>query len=186
MKTIFNKALKSTHRRIFALSMLKTRKTPQTWIAAGLKALPKFGVDGIRAETLARALSTTKGSFYWHFKDVPAFHAALLASWSESAEKRFRASFSEDDAPALRLRSLANYRLLAVDHAIRAWAVHDTYARKSVAKLDQKLLSEIESCLNALDATHPDFPGLVLASILNAPKGSTQTETLVDMLLMLK
>ncbi len=166
--------------------MAKQRKTPQTWINAGLKALPRHGVDGIRAETLARALDTTKGSFYWHFKDVPAYHKALLAHWIEGATARFIAALDKEEAANQRLRALSSFRPTPVDQAIRAWANHDKQARKAVAELDAAMLSAISACLGELNATHPDFPGLILASILHAPKDSNQTETLVDLLLMLK
>lgn len=166
--------------------MARTRKTPQIWIAAGLKALPKQGPDGIRAETLARALETTKGSFYWHFKDVPDFQAALLKAWLQAAEKRLQNALGDDDAANTRLRALAGFRPSALDKAVRAWAQHEAAAGKAVAAFDARVLSEVGACLTALDATHPDFPGLILASLISAPKGGTHTETLVDLLLVLK
>ena len=166
--------------------MARTRKTPQTWIAAGLKVLPKDGPDGIRAETLARTLGTTKGSFYWHFKDVPDFQAALLQTWLEGAQKRFAAACGSDEASNLRLRALSGFRPSTLDRAVRAWAQHNAAARKAVASFDKLALAEIERCLTALDATHPDFPGLILASLIAAPKGGSHTETLVDLLLVLK
>lgn len=166
--------------------MSRARKTPQTWISAGLKALTKHGPDGIRAETLARALETTKGSFYWHFKDVPEFQAALLETWLEGAEKRLGAVLGDEEVPSKRLRALAGFQVSPLDRAVRAWAQQDTAARKAVARFDKSVLAEIETCLSALDATHPDFPGLVLASMIAAPKGGRHTETLVDLLLVLK
>ena len=166
--------------------MSRTRKTPQTWIAAGLKALPKHGPDGIRAETLARALGTTKGSFYWHFKDVPDFHAALLSAWLEGAGKRLTSLLGDEELAAPRLRLLAGFKFSALDQAVRAWAQHDAAARKAVSAFDTMILEEIDGCLTPLDATHPDFPGLVLASLISAPKGGSHTETLVDLLLVLK
>lgn len=166
--------------------MANTRKTPQTWITAGLKALPKHGPDGIRAETLARALGTTKGSFYWHFKDVPDFQAALLDAWLAGAEKRFASAIGTEEAANTRLRALSKFKQSNLDRAVRAWAQHDSAARRVVGVFDKAVLAEITACLTALDATHPDFPGLVFASIIAAPRDGTQTETLVDLLLMLK
>lgn len=166
--------------------MARTRKTPQTWIAAGLKALPKQGPDGIRAETLARTLDTTKGSFYWHFKDVPDFQAALLETWLEAARKRLDALLGDEEIAIRRLRSLAGFKPTSLDKAVRAWAQNNTAAQKTVSAFDKSILEEAEICLNALDATHPDFPGLVLASIISTPKNGTHTETLIDLLLMLK
>lgn len=167
-------------------TMAATRKTPQTWIAAGLKALPKQGPDGIRAETLARTLGATKGSFYWHFKDVPAFQKLLLEAWLEGAEKRLLAAIGAQEAANSRLRALSGFKQTNLDKAVRAWAQHDSAARKAVAEFDKQALREITACLQALDATHPDFPGLVFASMIEAPKDGTHTETLVDLLLVLK
>ncbi|MEP4196592.1 MAG: TetR/AcrR family transcriptional regulator [Aliishimia sp.] len=166
--------------------MASSRKTPQTWIKAGLKALSKSGVDGTRAETLARALETTKGSFYWHFKDVPEFHSALLAAWEESVAKRFQVAIGKETTAHLRLRALAGFQVSALDLSVRAWALHDVRARKTVTAVDHMILSEIDTQLSALDATHPDFPGLILASLLQAPNKGSHTETLVDLLLVLK
>ena len=153
---------------------------------AGLKVLPKQGPDGIRAETLARTLGTTKGSFYWHFKDVPDFQNALLTAWRESADKRLASALGDEEFAAARLRALAGFKLTPLDRAVRAWAQTDLAARKAVAAFDQVILDEVESCLTPLDATHPDFPGLILASLVAAPKGGTHTETLIDLLLVLK
>jgi len=62
------------------------RLTREDWLRAARLALLRSGVDGVRVETLARDLKVTKGSFYWHFRDLPALKEALLAEWeAESA-----------------------------------------------------------------------------------------------------
>ena len=63
----------------------KQRLSPEDWLKAGLDALAASGPEALKAEPLARALETTKGSFYWHFADVPAFRQALLEFWGENA-----------------------------------------------------------------------------------------------------
>jgi len=65
--------------------MTSTRLSPEKWIDAGFAALIAHGPASLAAEPLARALGTTKGSFYWHFKDVPAYHAALVRDWHTNA-----------------------------------------------------------------------------------------------------
>lgn len=165
--------------------MSGTRKTPKTWIDAGLAALRKSGPDGLRAETLARQLDTTKGSFYWHFKDVPSFHDAVLSTWVAQAEARFQAALHGETA-VTRLRGLGRFRPTPLDRAVRAWAVQDSRARRVVATLDRIMLSTISGLLQELGATHPDFPGLVHATLIAAPKSGSHGETLIDLLLMLK
>lgn len=166
--------------------MTKTRKTPETWIKAGLKALPKTGPDGLRAETLSRELGTTKGSFYWHFKDVPAFHAAVLEAWQASAQGRLEAALTDADTTVTQLRALSRLRATPLDTAVRAWAAQSGSARKAVSRHDRAVLKRLEDLLSDLGATHPDFPGLVHAAIVAAPTKGSHAETLVDLLLVLK
>ena len=166
--------------------MATTRKTPETWIKEGLKALPKSGPDVLRAETLARAIGTTKGSFYWHFKDVPDFHAKLLDRWKTAALDRFNSIVAEHDTAVAQLRSLNAYSPTAADHAVRGWAGQNKAARKAVTAVDAAILEFLSELLTALDATHPDFPGLVHAAMISAPKDGSHVETLVDLLLVLK
>lgn len=166
--------------------MIKTRKTPETWIKAGLKALPKTGPDGLRAETLSRALSTTKGSFYWHFKDVPAFQDAVLGAWQADAQARLDAALGQADTTVTQLRALSRLRATALDTAVRAWAAQSGAARKVLARHDRHVLKLLEDLLSDLGATHPDFPGLVHAAMIAAPPKGSHAETLVDLLLVLK
>ena len=68
--------------------MKRERLSRQSWIDAGLKALVAQGPTALAAEPLARALGATKGSFYWHFKDVPSLHEAVTQDWQTRAFAR--------------------------------------------------------------------------------------------------
>lgn len=166
--------------------MAKLRKTPITWISEGLKLLPKSGPDVLRAETLARAIGTTKGSFYWHFKDVPDFHAKLLDQWKSDALDRFNSIVAEHDTAVAQLRALNAYRPNSTDRAVRGWAGQSKAAKKAIDAVDTAILEFLSELLGAMNATHPDFPGLVHAAMMSAPKGGSHVETLVDLLLVLK
>lgn len=50
-------------------------------------ALLTGGVEAVRVEKLARNLSVTKGSFYWHFKDREELLDLLLREWEEELLK---------------------------------------------------------------------------------------------------
>src|SRR3954447_1209617 len=58
------------------------------WLDQGLKALASRGFTALKAEPLAKALGVSRGSFYWHFADVSAFHAELLKHWREIAAEQ--------------------------------------------------------------------------------------------------
>ena len=75
----------------------RPRLTRDDWLLTGLTALCEGGPGTLGAEPLARRVGATKGSFYWHFKDVPDFHGQLLGRW-EKAAKELLASESRSSA----------------------------------------------------------------------------------------
>ena len=64
----------------------------QDWLNQGLKTLAKSGFTALKAEPLAKAMGVSRGSFYWHFADIGAFHAAILKQWREIAAEQIIAS----------------------------------------------------------------------------------------------
>lgn len=166
--------------------MARARRTPQSWIDAGLDALVDAGPDGLRAETLSRRLGTTKGSFYWHFTDVPAFQAAVLNQWRDTVAQQIKTTLSRHETTVTKLRALSQMKPSRQGRVIRAWAIHEPHARDVVAEVDSELLQTLSSLLADLGATHPDFPGLILAAMIAAPEEGAHAETLVDLLLVLK
>ena len=52
--------------------------TAKDWLDQGLKTLAKSGFTALKAEPLAKTMGVSRGSFYWHFADIGAFHAAIL------------------------------------------------------------------------------------------------------------
>ena len=39
------------------------------------------GPNALRLDRLCERLGVTKGSFYWHFADLPAYRTALIEAW---------------------------------------------------------------------------------------------------------
>ena len=58
------------------------------WIRAGLEVLMSEGAEAVAVETLARKLSVTKGSFYWHFKSRRELLTSLLTAQERMAPSR--------------------------------------------------------------------------------------------------
>jgi AcrR family transcriptional regulator len=63
----------------------RARLSRQEWIAAAMAMGVRLGFDGLAVEPLAAELNTTKGSFYWHFKDRADLLDAVLADWEQRA-----------------------------------------------------------------------------------------------------
>jgi AcrR family transcriptional regulator len=122
----------------------------QDWVDQGLKTLAKNGFTALKAEPLAKALGVSRGSFYWHFADISAFHAAILAHWREIAAEQIiagvEAASSEEDPLAVLLRRVFSERLV-LESAVRTWASVDPVARAAVQAIDRRRLGYIEGLL---------------------------------------
>jgi AcrR family transcriptional regulator len=120
------------------------------WVYQGLKTLAKDGFTALKAEPLAKAMGVSRGSFYWHFADIAAYHAAILARWHEVAAEQIIANVeaaSKDENPlALLLRRVFSERL-TLERAVRSWASVDSAARAAVPAIDRRRLSYVEGLL---------------------------------------
>ncbi len=121
----------------WCMEMSGERLGPAEWVNAGLRALARSGFTALKAETLAKSLGVSRGSFYWHFADVGAFHAAVLRRWREIALENIIEeidSAAGDRMEALIRRSFSARSNLEV--AVRAWAFGDAAARAAVDSVD--------------------------------------------------
>ncbi len=149
--------------------MNTTRLNSDRWIAAGFDALRQAGPQALAAEPLARRLGTTKGSFYWHFKDVPAYHARL---------RDFGLGMLADPT----------------EPSLRVWAQSMPDVARALARIDAERLSHLEDLLRQLGLGNPDFARALLASLIGLPQvpasGSETSaaafEILVDTVLALE
>jgi AcrR family transcriptional regulator len=120
------------------------------WLDAGLNALAEDGFAALKAEPLAKTLHVSRGSFYWHFADLAAYHAAVLVRWREVAAERVIADLEavpEGESPLrLLLRRTFSGRL-SLEKAVRSWATFDSQARAAVQAIDRRRLDYVELLL---------------------------------------
>jgi len=110
-------------------------------------ALLRGGVGAVRAEKLARDLHVTKGSFYWHFKDVSDVLDSLLLEWEEETATLFNRALEHPD-PHQGLRGLLEEVQRGVmlsergeapsDAAIFAWAAVSAPVAKVVNRVEKQ------------------------------------------------
>lgn len=134
--------------------------TPDDWIKAAFRRLGQGGIDSVRAEALARDLGVSKGSFYWHFRDLPDLKTRMLAHWQDQATARIlsMATAGGGDAAAQlrRLLALATsdladpYGGLSTEAAIRDWARRDPQAASVQARVDDARLTFVTGLFRAL------------------------------------
>jgi AcrR family transcriptional regulator len=117
------------------------------WLDQGLKTLAERGFTALKAEPLAKAMGVSRGSFYWHFADISAFHAAILRHWREIAAEQVIANLeamSENDNPLPVLLRQAFGGRLTLEKAVRSWATVDPVARSAVQAIDRRRLRYVE------------------------------------------
>ena len=174
--------------------MNNTRLSKDKWLAAGFDALQELGAQAIAAEPLARRLGTTKGSFYWHFRDVPAFQDALLALWQERALAQVAELPQTADDADQKLRHFG--RTIINDRnelALRIWAQRDARAATVFTVVDDARRVYLVRMLAQLGLANPDFARALQAALVGLPQISTAShtdqiapyDTLVDTILAL-
>jgi AcrR family transcriptional regulator len=122
------------------------------WLDRGLRTLAQHGFTALKAEPLARTMGVSRGSFYWHFTDIGAFHAALLQHWREIATEQIIANLEAASDKGERLPLLLHgvfTAKLTLENAVRTWATLNPAARRAVQAIDRRRLGYVESLLRA-------------------------------------
>lgn len=120
------------------------------WLDAALRALEKGGVEAVKVLPLASALGTSRGSFYWHFRDRDDLLQSVLAHWEETLTEAVIARARElDDTPQNRFLALLEEVVVRrrgrYDPAVRAWALYDPDAARVVRRVDRTRITFITS-----------------------------------------
>ncbi|MGB2200119.1 MAG: TetR/AcrR family transcriptional regulator [Pseudooceanicola atlanticus] len=172
----------------------KQRLTADDWLNAGLQALAASGPEALKAEPLARALKTTKGSFYWHFDDVPRYRQALLDFWRDM-------SSAMPDAPDEKSVAVSQLQEMmrdgfggdpATEAAMRSWSTTDPGVAEAIAALDAARIAYLEQVLRQLGVTNPQIAKALYAakvgmgSLSDDLADDDALTTLVDLVLALR
>jgi AcrR family transcriptional regulator len=126
------------------------RLTARDWIAFGLATLAREGCDALKADVLARKLGVSRGSFYWHFADLGAFHARVIAQWKRVATEAIIADIERHESRDERLDALLRHAFgggAAIEIRIRAWAETNPAAARALADIDRRRQGYVERLL---------------------------------------
>lgn len=136
--------------------MKSSQKLSSTdWIKAGFRALTAEGTDGLKVERLARAMGTTKGSFYWHFNNASDFKTRMLGHWLDEAFTAVTYQVECEQGAIAQLQRLMELAAQTPDEyggkeaesAIRAWARSDIEVAEAVSKIDLMRISFLKKLL---------------------------------------
>ena len=118
--------------------------TRSDWLAAALEALLREGVEGIHVEPLAESLGVTKGSFYWHFKDLQDLLASVIDYWTTRMVGAVRDHAHLTGTPEENLltvmEDIAREERGRYEAAMRTWAASDERAAAAVRRVDEARL----------------------------------------------
>ena len=137
----------------------RTSLTRGDWIVAATDMLVDQGIDAVRIDVLAKRMSMTRGSFYWHFKSREDLLRSVLQAWRErSTEGLTRRLESASTDPREQLRDLlslpfrgrAAARAARIELAIRAWARRDALARQFVDESDASRIAYAAQIFSSL------------------------------------
>lgn len=126
------------------------RLTRPDWLKHGLRTLTQQGEGALKVGALAAGLNVSRGSFYWHFKDIAEYRAQLLDSWRDRAADQMIRSIDATIIGPARLTELMKIAFSEdrrLDRSIRAWAAVDSAAAKTVAAVDVSRISYVSKIL---------------------------------------
>jgi AcrR family transcriptional regulator len=122
------------------------------WVRAAFEIMIDHGIAGVKIHLLCERLGVTKGSFYWHFADLDAFHQTLIDRFRAEAANVPEALGAHDpqdaDAALLHVMSaFANKRNRELSRAMRTWAETDPRAAAAMKTADGILLERVTEAI---------------------------------------
>jgi AcrR family transcriptional regulator len=130
-----------------------SRLTREDWLLAALDVLNERGVDSVKVLPLSKALGVTRGSFYWHFKDREDLLQQTLSYWeSELTDTVIQYTLALDGSAEEKLRNVVSIVLHQsmdrYDTAVRAWSLFDSFALKTLKRVERKRLRFLTKLLS--------------------------------------
>ena len=131
---------------------MNDRLTKSDWIKHGLRTLANEGANALKVGPMSTALKVSRGSFYWHFRDIADFRSQLLRSWQERSTDQVIQELEAEKAEPGRLKHLMTRAFNVkrdLDRAIRSWAAEDEDVAKIVATVDDRRVAYMAKMLVA-------------------------------------
>jgi AcrR family transcriptional regulator len=128
------------------------RLTKSDWIDHGLRTLANDGPNALKVGPMSTTLKVSRGSFYWHFRDIADFRSQVLRGWQERMTDQVIVELEAAKAEPDRLKHLMKRAFVgkrSLDRAIRSWAAEDQDVATIVASVDARRVAYIAKMLVA-------------------------------------
>lgn len=126
----------------------------EDWLAAAYDALIQGGVEAVKIQPLAKALNTSRTSFYWFFKDREALLEQLIERWkTKNTQALIRQSEQYADSIVEAMLNVfdcwLDERLFdsEFEYAVRHWAMQNTAVAQAVSEADDERLAALTRML---------------------------------------
>ena len=131
---------------------MNDRLAKSDWIEHGLRTLANEGANALKVGPMSTKLKVSRGSFYWHFRDIADFRSQILRSWQERVTDQVIQELDAKQGEPDRLRHLMKRGFggkRRLDRAVRSWATEDEDVAKVVASDDARRVAYIANLLVA-------------------------------------
>lgn len=112
----------------------------------------QHGFAVLKADTMAKLLGVSRGSFYWHFRNLSDFQTALLEEWEKTAVDRpYANSILQSGKPKKaglqKLIAIAFKGSIALEGAVASWANNYQPAAEAAKRVNSKRYQLLQSAL---------------------------------------
>jgi AcrR family transcriptional regulator len=125
-----------------------TKLGRQDWVQAALEIFIEKGIEAVKVDVLAKSLQITRGSFYWHFKNLDDLLTAIIQTWqainTEDVMQQVDTTGGTPSQQLLQLLEIAAKDDDRLEKAMRIWAIHDPKALEAIARVDQQRLEYLQ------------------------------------------
>jgi AcrR family transcriptional regulator len=140
----------------------------EKWAEAALETIAANGVAALSIESLARELSVTKGSFYWHFPNRGALIKAAVSRWAERETEDVLARIDQEQNPRARIakivaEAIGDKRKASLYLALAA-ASSDANIGPTFQQVVERRIAYLAKCFEALQFNSPRHRALVAFS----------------------
>lgn len=120
--------------------VMSEKLSQQDWLDHGFKVLRSEGHVGLKADRMVKKLGVSRGSFYWHFKSLDDFFAALLEAWKKQVTQTAMRELQSIPDGKSQLTEVIHRVLTKPDRleaAMRSWGQVNTEVLQAVARADE-------------------------------------------------
>jgi AcrR family transcriptional regulator len=154
---------------------------PEDYFQTAFDILAERGPQALTTGHLCDRLKVTKGSFYYHFRNVEHF-VEELADYRECLFGDIRSALAAEPDPVRRLSSAINLAVAMpheVEVAIRAWARSNPVVGASQRRLDRDALSLVTATISGIVAD-PESGAIIGRQTVALLIGLQQLDTHLD------